>query len=76
MAQLRIRVRKELLTPVNFLTVLVIVAWVMSFAIRTVHPDFTGSSAVDAGLLLVLGYWFSSNAVRRTRQQQQEESGS
>lgn len=65
------RRRKPLPTATNILTLVVVLAWVGSMIGRAFDPTWPGSAAADAGLLLVLGYWFSSTA-RRSR----EESGS
>ena len=64
--------RKHLLTATNILTGVVVFVWMASFFARAVDPNWPGSTAADAGLLLVLGYWFSANARRSNR----EESGS
>jgi len=47
------------------LTVIISIAWLVTFVIRFFH-SFEGSAAVDAGMLLVIGFWFSHRGLQPT----------
>ena len=51
----------------NVLTFLVSLTWVASFVVRLYMPDFMGTAAVDSCMLLIVGYWFSVQAVKKKR---------
>ena len=56
-------------TKLNFVTIFTLLmtgAWVVSFVVRVFDEKFVPPATVDAGMLLVLGYWFSTNALRRS----------
>lgn len=46
------------------LTLLVSVAWLISFVIRIWHP-WDGSTVADTAMLLVLGFWFGTKALKK-----------
>ncbi len=49
------------------LTITVSIAWVASLIARMLSPSFAVGPAVDSAMLLVLGYWFSLNAVNKNK---------
>lgn len=47
------------------LTFVVVGVWVVSFIVRIKNPTWSGGQALDAGILMVLGYWFVAKSVHR-----------
>lgn len=55
-------------SPVTAFTLLITSVWASSMVVRLFSPVLAANfAAVDAGMLLVLGYWFSANSLRRLR---------
>lgn len=53
-------------TAVNVLTFVAMLAWMGSLIARTVLPaTLPAYSGVDAVVLLIVAWWFSSGAIRR-----------
>lgn len=50
----------------NWLTVVVTTAWLASLVVRAMVPlAGTAFLAADTAELMILGYWFSANAIHR-----------
>lgn len=50
---------------VTVLTLIVCFVWLVMFCLRIfAHVSIEGAPTMDAAMLLVLGYWFSSNAMK------------
>jgi hypothetical protein len=49
----------------SILTMLVTITWTASFVVRIYIPTWTAGTALDTGMLLVLGYWFGTSALRK-----------
>ena len=47
--------------PHTLITAVAGVAWLGSFVIRAVNPDFALGAAADALMTTVVGYWFTAN---------------
>jgi len=47
----------------TLLTLIVSGAWLASFIARLIMPAFTVGPGLDAGMLIILGYWFSASAI-------------
>jgi hypothetical protein len=47
--------------PHTLITAVAGVAWLGSFVIRAVKPDFALGAAADALMTTVVGYWFTAN---------------
>lgn len=44
------------------LTFCVIFFWGASFVVRIFNPAWSGGQALDASVMLIIGYWFASKA--------------
>ena len=51
----------------TIITFVVIGIWVVSFVVRIHNPSWSGGQALDASLLLVMGYWFTFKAISRSK---------
>ena len=47
--------------PHTLITAVAGVAWLGSFVIRSIKPDFALGAAADALMTTVVGYWFTAN---------------
>ena len=47
------------------LTLAVTGAWLASLIIRLYRPEWNAASGLDALMLLIVGYWFSVNSIRK-----------
>jgi putative flippase GtrA len=61
-------------TVVSGLTVVVSIVWLGMFVVRLFwHISSEAAPTIDAAMLLILGYWFSSTAVKNSEEEKSEK---
>jgi hypothetical protein len=56
-----VKIKLRDIPPHTLITAVAGVAWLGSFVIRAVNPDFALGAAADALMTTVVGYWFTAN---------------
>jgi hypothetical protein len=48
----------------NGLTLLISIGWLVTFVLRMFKYEIEGTGAIDAWMLIVIGFWFSNRAIK------------